>query len=136
MSDISFAAVVHQQSRTASIASIPNGFELRTDAGSLRFRSFGRAVEEARECLGPFLATADRKNGPSWGLRVCVSAGCAFYGPNPPRSAGVGGIAVAPDEQLAKIRDQYKEADGPLAALKNATKIARAYPPKQEACAA
>ncbi|HUP33508.1 MAG TPA: hypothetical protein VM184_10780 [Gaiellaceae bacterium] len=136
MSDISFDATVHQERRSATISMIPEGYLLQTDPGSFRFRGFGRAVEEARDYLGPFLAPADRKIGPPWGLRVCVSTGCAFYGPNPPRSAGGGGIPVAPDERLAKIRGEYKEGDGSLAALKNATKIARAYPPKQEARAA
>jgi hypothetical protein len=136
MSDISFDAAVHQERRSAVISVIPEGYLLRTDAGSRSCRSFGRTVVEARDYLGPFLAAADRKHGPAWGLRVCVSAGCALYGPNPPYSAAVRGIAVAPDELLAKTRSEYKEGDGPLVALKNATKIARAYPPKKEARAA
>jgi hypothetical protein len=138
MSDVSFDANVHQQSRSATISAIPEGYVLRTDAGTVRLRSFAHAIVEARDYLGPFLATADRKTGPTWGLRVCVSAGCAFYGPNPPRSVGGGGggVPVAPDELLAKIRSEYREGDGPLAALKNATKIARAYPPEPAARAA
>lgn len=130
MNDVSFDASVHQESRSATISANAEGYLLRTDAGALRFRSFARAVDEARDYLGPFLAHAEGANPPPWGLRVCVSAGCAFYGPNPPRSSGVGGVPVAPDERLAKIRAEYREGDGPLAALKNAAKVARAYPPE------
>ena len=136
MTAISFDATVHIETRSVSISAISDGYMLHTDAGTVRFRAFRRAVTEAREYLGPLLATAERATGPTWGLRVCVSAGCAFYGPNPPRSAGIAGVPVVPDERLAKIRAEYKEGDGPLTALKNATKIARAYPPEPAARAA
>src|SRR4051812_12020113 len=130
MSDISFDAVVHHERRSASISLTREGYVLCTEAGAVRLPSFGSAVTQARDYLGPFLATADRKNGLTWGLRVCVSSGCALYGPNPPRSLGGRGLPVAPGERLAKIRAEYTEGDGPLLALKNATKIARAYPPE------
>jgi hypothetical protein len=46
------------------------------------------------------------------------------------------GQAADDGERLARIRVEYKEDDGPLAALKNAPKIARAYPPERMARAA
>lgn len=127
MSDTSFDASVHQENRSATIADASGGYLLRTDAGTQQFRSLNRALTEARQYLGPFLAKAERRPVP-WHFRVCVSAGCAFYGPNPPRSFG-SSVPVPPAELLAKIRSEYKDGDGPLAALVNAVKIARAYPP-------
>jgi hypothetical protein len=131
MSAVSMEAVVHTESRSVSIAHAGEGFALRTDKGARRFRTFNQALHEGREYLGPFLARAERRPTQPWGLRVCVSAGCAFYGPNPPRSVGGGGAPVPPAELLAKIRSEYHEGGGPLAALNNAIKVARAYPPEE-----
>jgi hypothetical protein len=64
MSDVSFDATVYQESRSATISVIPQGYVLRTDVGAPRFRGFSHAVVEARDYLGLFLATADRTNGP------------------------------------------------------------------------
>jgi hypothetical protein len=136
MSVVSFNAVVHTESRTATISAVSPGFLLQTDGNGVHFRKFNQALHQAREYLGPFLASAERRPPPTWGLRVCVSAGCAYYGPNPPRLFGGGGSPVPPAELLAKIRAEYREGDGPLAALNNAVKIARAYPPEEARAAA
>ncbi len=87
-----------------------------------------RVEVPAPDYLGPFLGTPDRNRDLAWCLSVSVSAGTAFYGTRPPQVGG-GRVAVAPAEQLVKIRERYSEGDGPIAALQNALQIARAYPP-------
>jgi hypothetical protein len=134
MPTVSFDASILTDRRSVTISAAPGGYRVQTDASSQVVRPFARALAEARDYLGRFLVTAERGGAP-WGLRVCVSAGCALYGPTPPGTFG-GGVPVRPDELLAKIRGEYRADDGPIAALSNAIKIARAYPPESVARAA
>lgn len=129
MSRVTFDASVQGESRGAAVSAVSGGFRVQTDAGARVFRRYNQALNEVRDYLGPFLGLAERRAELSWGLRVCVATGCAFYGPHPPFSGG-GGVPVAPDELLARIRRDYREGDGPISALQNALRIARHYPPE------
>ena len=129
MTNTSFDATVLTERRTVTISAVPDGYRVQMDADVQLFRRFNQALNVARDYLGRLLVTAERRSLP-WGLGVCVSAGCAFYGPNPPRAFGGGGAPVPPDQLLAKIRADYRDGDGPIAALQNAVRIARAYPPE------
>lgn len=125
---ISFNASVMSESRSASVALTLDGFRVGTDGNGHLYARFTHALNGVRDYLGPFLGTPERNHDLAWCLSVSVSAGTAFYGTRPPQVGG-GGVAVAPAEQLVKIRERYSEGDGPIAALQNALQIARAYPP-------
>jgi hypothetical protein len=118
-----------ERSRGAAIASTADGLRVELDGQVQMYARLSHALNAVRDYLGPFLGTAERNRELAWSLTVTVSAGSAFYGTRPPQLGG-GGPAVAPAEQLAKIRARYHEGDGPIAALNNALQIARAYPPE------
>src|SRR3954447_3502757 len=130
MPSISFEADVLVESRSATIDALSSGYRVQIEDSARVYPRFERALGEVRDYLGRFLVRAERQRAVSWGLCVCVSSGCAFYGTRTPRSVA-DGIPIPPAELLARIRAEYREGDGPLAALQNALKIARAHPPGQ-----
>jgi hypothetical protein len=112
--------------RTVTASSDGTTFFVETEAGTRHARTLQQAVHLARDDLGHFLAPIERSKA-QWGLYVSVAGVAAFYGelqPNVPRS---GGAPLPPGELINRIRDDYKPGDGPLAALRNATKIIGAY---------
>jgi hypothetical protein len=101
------------------------GITVRTSSGLRHARTISQALHIARDDLGPFLARGQRRDVP-WGLSVTVAGVSAYYGDV--RFLGRGGGGGLPSNQLVvRIRRQWHDGQGPIAALDNALKIVRAY---------
>jgi hypothetical protein len=124
MEVFSLVAQVLGTTRSDSVTGDGVGFTAQTSTGPQSARSLRQAIEIVRRDLGPFLQRAERSGVP-WGLRVSVGAVSAVYGEFP----GFPGSPSAVDRSspVVRIRSQWHDGQGPLAALENALRIVEAY---------
>jgi hypothetical protein len=107
-----------------SVEDTAAGLIVSTSNGRTRARSFSEAARIAARELGSFLERAQRQDLP-WGLKVAVGPVAAVYGSWP--------LLPGPAEPrprpslIARIRQLWRDTDGPLGALDNAIKIVEAY---------
>jgi hypothetical protein len=118
--------------RHASARSDGTGITIETDAGPRRARTVREAIREARGYLGPFLHEADRRKLP-WGILVSAGGVSAVYGECPLLGGGGGGSVSI--ELVTRIRREYHDGAGALAALENALRIIDAYTDNRRAAA-
>jgi hypothetical protein len=121
-----FTARVCVDERTVSAnADDFGGITIQTSSGPRHARTVNQAIRIVRDDLGPFLGRAQRREIP-WGLSVTVAGVSAHYGDVRFLSGGGGG-GLPSNELIVRIRRQWHDGQGPIAALDNALKIVRAY---------
>jgi hypothetical protein len=115
---------VDERTVSASVDDL-GGITIQTSAGPRHARTINDAIRIARDDLGPFLARAQRRDVP-WGLSVTVAGVSSYYG-DVRFLGGGGGGGLPSNELVVRIRKQWHDGQGPIAALDNALKIVRAY---------
>ena len=122
----SFTARVCVDERTISAAADDlGGVTVQTSSGPRHARTINQAIHIVRDDLGPFLARAQRRDLP-WGFSVTVAGVSAYYG-DVRFLRGGAGRGLPSNELVVRIRRQWHDGQGPIAALDNALKIVRAY---------
>ena len=102
------------------------GIVVHTTTGTATARSVSDAARIAARDLALYLRGAERPGVP-WGLRVEVGGVAAVYGEFPLYSAPADPSRRPERSPVMRIRDQWHDGAGPLAALENALRIIDAY---------
>ncbi len=113
-------------SRAVTVVGDGRRYVIRANDGEFVVGSFRRALNETRERLGRFLASAEHSHT-TWSLTLEIDDKLAFYGTAPPVLAPVRRSPLPPDDLVAQIRREWPVDGGPLAALANALKICERY---------
>lgn len=118
------AQVVGRQYRV-SAEHDATGIVVHTPSGPVAARSVNDAIRIAHRHIGLVLQRAQRPGIP-WGLLVSAGGVQAVYGESPLLQVPVD-TRRQPESPVSRLRRQWHDGDGPLAALENAMAIVRHY---------